>query len=91
VVLRSAECGEAAGEEGDVVEAGVGIRVEIPPQPPGARATVTVRALVGDQVDELEQLPERRPAELSEGCFGDEQIPVLAGSLEQRTRMTGGQ
>jgi hypothetical protein len=91
VVLRPAERRQTAGEKGDVVEPRVGICVEIPAQPACSCPAVPVRALVGDQVDELEQLAERRPAELSKRGFGDEQIAVLAGSLEERTRMTGGQ
>jgi hypothetical protein len=91
VVLRAAECREAAGEEGDVVEARVGIRVQIAAKPACAGPPVPVWALVCNQVDELEQLAECRPANLSEGGFRDEQIAVLAGSLEERTRMTGGQ
>jgi hypothetical protein len=91
MVLRAAEGGETAGEKCDVVEAGVRVGVQIAAKPPCACAAVAMRALVRDQVDELEQLAERRPAELSEGRFGDEQVAVLAGSLEERTRMTGGQ
>jgi hypothetical protein len=91
MVLRPAERRQTAGEEGDVVEAGVGVGVEIAAQPACACPAVAVRALVRNQMDELEQLAERRPAELSEGGFGDEQVAVLAGSLEERTRMTGGQ
>jgi hypothetical protein len=91
VVLRTAEGGETPGEERDVVEAGVRVGVQIAPKPPCACAAVAMRALVRDQVDELEQLAERRPAQLSEGRFRDEQVAVFTGSLEERTRMTGGQ
>jgi hypothetical protein len=91
VVLRAAERRETAGEESDVVEARVGIRVEVAAEPACACPPVPVRALVCNQVDELEQLAECRPSELSEGGFGDEQVAVLAGSLEKRTGMTGGQ
>jgi hypothetical protein len=90
VVLRPAQGRKTTGQEGDVVEAGVGVGVQIAAQPPRSRPAVAVGALVRDQMDELEQLPERRPAELSQGRLGDEQVAVLARPLEQRTRMTGG-
>jgi hypothetical protein len=91
MVLRATECRQAAHQKRDVIETGVRVLVQVAADPAGARAAVALRILACDQGDELEQLAERRPGDLTERGFGDEEVAVLTGSLEDRSRMTGRQ
>jgi hypothetical protein len=90
MVLRPAERRQAADEKGDVVETGVRMLVEVAADPAGSGTPVAMRVLVRDQGDQLEQLAEGRPSDLPQRRLGERQVAVLAGSLEDRPRLTGG-
>ncbi|HZO33646.1 MAG TPA: hypothetical protein VFB17_01085 [Gaiellaceae bacterium] len=49
---------------------------------------MALRRLERDQRSQLEELEQRRPAELAEDGLGREEVPALDGPPEDRPRMT---
>jgi hypothetical protein len=86
-VTRASECGEAADDECQVVEAGGRVLLQKASGPARAGAAVAAGVLLRDERDEVERLVQRERAELSRGRFCDEQVLALYSSAEDRPWM----
>jgi len=86
-VVPSAERGQRSRGKRRVADRRLVVLLEPAQQPARRDARVPVRILERDQGRELEQLAERRPAELAERRLGDEEVAALERPLEDRSRM----
>ena len=83
----TAECDEACGHEGGVVDRRLVAHLQIAQQPPRSDSRVATRLSLGDQDRQLEQLGERRTAERAERRLRDRQVAAFDRPLEDRPRL----
>lgn len=86
-MLHPAERLERLSCERGILDRRVAPSIQVPLKPAGGDAAVSPRVLLCDQGGQLDQLDERRPAELAERGLGGEQIAVLDGSVVDRPRV----
>jgi hypothetical protein len=82
-----AERNKRSGHERRLVDRRLVTFLEPPRQPAGRDAGVPARILHRDQGRELQRLGETDAANLAQRRLGDEKVPALDRSLEDRPRM----
>ena len=87
LVAAPAECGQARRGQCGVVDGRIVVLLEPSEQPPCRDACMPVRRLERDQRGQIEQLEQRRPAELAQQRFGSEQVAALDRPPVDRPRM----
>jgi hypothetical protein len=88
-VVRAGDGLKAGGRERRIVDRGLGVGFEVPDEPASRDARIPPRVLGSNQDCELEQIAERRPAELAQRRLSDQEDAALDRSMEDRSRYLG--
>jgi hypothetical protein len=89
-VIAATERRQASRHEHDVVQPGVGVLVQVAPQPAGTGAAVPAWIFERDQRRELERLLEVQLPQFARRDFRDGEVAALDRAVEDRSRVPSG-
>ena len=87
-IVRAGESLETRDRERRIVNGRLTVSFEVADEPPGRDSRKPARVFERNQDRQLEQFPERWPAELAQRRFGNEQIAALDSAVVDSSRMT---